>query len=108
MSLVDILEQLEYVDDEMEKEASEMEKFAAEEEAAGRIMARGFMDELNKIAQRQPGTAVPPPPKVPAKGVGAGTVVSPGPLAGTKGVGKKLKPAPAPGTPGATKPVGRF
>ena len=50
MSLVDVLEQLESVDEEMEKEASELEKIAAEEDAAGRIMARGFMDELNKLA----------------------------------------------------------
>lgn len=44
MSLVDILEQLDAVDEEMTKEA-------AEQDAAGRIMARGFMDELNKLAQ---------------------------------------------------------
>ena len=50
MSLVDVLNHLESVDEEMEKEASEMEKIAAEEEAAGRITARGFMDELNKLA----------------------------------------------------------
>jgi hypothetical protein len=50
MSLVDVLNYLESSDEEMQKEASEMEKIAAEEEAAGRITARGFMDELNKLA----------------------------------------------------------
>ena len=50
MSLVDVLAQLEGVDEEIQKEASEQEKIAQEEEAAGRIMARGFMDELNKLA----------------------------------------------------------
>ena len=35
----------------MEKEAAELEKLAAEEEAAGRITARGFMDELHKMAE---------------------------------------------------------
>lgn len=29
-----------------------MDKEAAEEDAAGRIMARGFMDELNKLAAK--------------------------------------------------------
>lgn len=51
MSLVDVLNQLETADEEMKKEAAELEKIAAEEEAAGRITARGFMDELNKLAQ---------------------------------------------------------
>ena len=37
-------------DEELEKQAAEMEKQAAEEEAAGRIMARGFASELNKLA----------------------------------------------------------
>jgi hypothetical protein len=43
MSLADYLEELESSQEEMTKQA-------AEEEAAGRIMARGFMDELNKLA----------------------------------------------------------
>lgn len=60
MSLVDFLDQLEAADEEMQKEASEYEKLAAEEEAAGRIMARGFMDELDKLAQRMPGQSLPP------------------------------------------------
>ena len=45
MSLVDLL-------NEMEEQDEEMSKIAAEEDAAGRIMARGFVDELNKIAEK--------------------------------------------------------
>lgn len=102
MSLVDVLNQLEYVDGEMEKEASEMEKIAAEEEAAGRITARGFMDELNKLAagmtfkpqkvgpssaalpQKNVGGAVPPPVK-------PGSAVEPGKRAGTVATQKRQK-----------------
>jgi hypothetical protein len=51
MSLTDVLAQLEQVDEEMSKEAELLEKVAREEEAAGRIMARGFMDELDKLAE---------------------------------------------------------
>lgn len=50
MSLADLYEVMASNDEEMSKEASELEKIAAEENAAGRIMARGFMDELNKLA----------------------------------------------------------
>jgi hypothetical protein len=39
------------LDQELEKQAAEMVKQAEEEDAAGRIMARGFADELNKLAQ---------------------------------------------------------
>ncbi len=41
---------------ELEKEAHELEKLAAEEEAAGRITARGFMDELYKLANQPANT----------------------------------------------------
>lgn len=51
MSLVHIHEQLSSVDSELEKEAAVEYEKLAEEDAAGRIMARGFMDELHKIAQ---------------------------------------------------------
>jgi hypothetical protein len=51
MSLTDVLAQLEVADEEMTKEAELLEKVAREEEAAGRIMARGFMDELDKLAE---------------------------------------------------------
>jgi len=90
MSLADLYDVMVSNDDEMSKEASEMEKMAAEEDAAGRIMARGFMDELNKLAAdvntkfkpmvvtrtpKMPGTRVPGPrPK---------SVVNPGSSAGT-------------------------
>lgn len=50
MSLVDIHAQISEQDVELEKQAAaELEKLA-EEDAAGRIMARGFWDEMNKIA----------------------------------------------------------
>jgi hypothetical protein len=50
MSLIDVHRALEEVDGVRHvKEAAEMEKFG-EEDAAGRIMARGFMDELEKKA----------------------------------------------------------
>jgi len=50
MGLVDIHEQLSSYDSELEKEAAVEYEKLAEEDAAGRIMARGFMDELQKIA----------------------------------------------------------
>jgi len=53
-SLVDAYEKI------AQEEELEMSKLA-EEDAAGRIMARGFMDELNKIAT--PGFAPQPPPQ---------------------------------------------
>jgi len=39
------------LDAELEKQAAELIKQAEEEDAAGRIMARGFADELNKLAE---------------------------------------------------------
>jgi hypothetical protein len=50
MGLVDIHETLSSYDAELEKEAAVEYEKLAEEDAAGRIMARGFMDELQKIA----------------------------------------------------------
>jgi hypothetical protein len=44
------------MDQELEKQAAELWKQAEEEDAAGRIMARGFADELNKLAE---GPALP-------------------------------------------------
>jgi len=38
------------IHEEMVREDGEMMKVAAEEDAAGRIMARGFMDELTKLS----------------------------------------------------------
>lgn len=50
-SLTDLYNQLIVPqDEELEKQAGEMLKVAEEEDAAGRIMARGFADELNKLA----------------------------------------------------------
>lgn len=50
-SLTELYEQiLVPQDQELEKQAGEMLKIAEEEDAAGRIMARGFADELNKLA----------------------------------------------------------
>ena len=56
MGLADVHRALEEADgyigaEQYEKYAAEMEK-AAEEDAAGRIMARGFLDEITKIAER--------------------------------------------------------
>ena len=57
MSLADMYEKIAAADQEIEEqyeELSDVEKTAAEYDAAGRIMARGFMDELNKLAQMPP------------------------------------------------------
>lgn len=74
MSLADLYEKLAAVDHEAQAEQQEHEKLAAEEEAAGRITARGFMDELNKLAASAgPPSAVQgmvkqrPPAKAPMK-----------------------------------------
>ena len=63
------------MDVELEKQATEMVKQAEEEDAAGRIMARGFADELNKIAGNEPPspTRTATPLAVPG---GGGTVKS--------------------------------
>nr|NIR12959.1 hypothetical protein [Desulfobacterales bacterium] len=100
MSLVDVLNQLETADEEMEKEAQEHEKIAAEEEAAGRITARGFMDELNKLAQAmqfKPEKVGPSAAALPKKNIGGalpppvkpGSVVQPGKGAGMAATQKK-------------------
>ena len=52
-SLTDVYNQVASHDAELEKQAAVLIKQAEEEDAAGRIMARGFADELNKIAQPQ-------------------------------------------------------
>lgn len=50
-SLTDVYETISAADAELlEKQAAHI-KQAEEEDAAGRIMARGFMDELHKLAQ---------------------------------------------------------
>ena len=55
MSLSELYESMAAHDEDLVKQAQEHEKLAAEENAAGRIMARGFMDELHKLAGDQLG-----------------------------------------------------
>jgi hypothetical protein len=60
-SMTEIYEQLSAKDAVLlEKQAAQM-KLAEEEDAAGRIMARGFADELAKLAN-MPGQTVPDTP----------------------------------------------
>lgn len=75
-SLVDVYNNLAEADAEiLEKQAAEI-KLAEEEDAAGRIMARGFADELEKIAQGQAtGNNLPKPPPAPKPAQGSsGTI----------------------------------
>jgi hypothetical protein len=101
MGLADLYEKLASIDEEVANEMSETEKLAAEHDAAGRIMARGFADELNKISQESmkfkpteisPSSAnlkdhtpkAPPEPK-------PGSIVNPSNKAGTQATQKKFK-----------------
>ncbi|RKX67343.1 MAG: hypothetical protein DRP42_00665 [Tenericutes bacterium] len=61
MGLTDIYDAVSSHDVELEKAAADEFCKVAEEDAAGRIMARGFMDELNKLAAPM---ALPKPPPV--------------------------------------------
>lgn len=56
-SLTDVYNQVASKDEELEKQAAELVKQAEEEDAAGRIMARGFADELHKLAGEEDPTA---------------------------------------------------
>jgi hypothetical protein len=49
-SLTDVYETISAADGELLEKQAEAIKVAEEEDAAGRIMARGFMDELHKLA----------------------------------------------------------
>lgn len=49
-SLTEVHQKIAAQDAELEKQAAEMLKIAEEHDAAGRIMARGFADELHKLA----------------------------------------------------------
>jgi len=69
-NLTDVYNQFSAIDDELEKQASEMVKQAEEEEFAGRIMARGFADELNKLAAPDFGGGPSP-----IKDMGKGTTI---------------------------------
>lgn len=80
MSLSDLYAFMEANDEEMAKEAQELDKLAAEEDAAGRIMARGFMDELNKLGQ----FTIPPLKGQAAAGALKGKAVHKAPAAGKK------------------------
>ena len=50
-TLTDVYNQFSSIDEQLEKQASKMVKQAEEEEFAGRIMARGFADEMSKLAE---------------------------------------------------------
>lgn len=50
-SLTDVYNQVASKDVELEKQAAEMIKEAEEQDAAGRIMARGFADELAQLSK---------------------------------------------------------
>src|SRR5690606_23968516 len=56
-SLTEVYEQIQSKDVILEKQAAELLKQAEEEDAAGRIMARGFADELAKLAGAYDGGA---------------------------------------------------
>lgn len=63
MSLAEMYEKIASMDNEEQyEEISDVEKTAAEYDAAGRIMARGFADELNKLAANAPVPAAPQKP----------------------------------------------
>jgi len=66
-NLTDVYNQLSAADAVyLEKHAAQV-KIAEEEDAAGRIMARGFADELTKLAAGAPPVAQPPKQVVPPK-----------------------------------------
>jgi hypothetical protein len=121
--LTDILEELGAADGVIAQQVQEMQKEASEDEFAGRIAARGFYDELQKLAGAQrvtfgpgegskvtgkpaaaPGTAPAPvvaPPKPPAPGGpsgGGGASGAMGAIAKATGpgtaFGKLTAPAP--------------
>ncbi len=54
MNLTNLYEKLASRDELIQAEQYEMQKVAEEEDAAGRIMARGFMDELEKLSAALP------------------------------------------------------
>lgn len=65
-NLTDIHNQLSVADQVYLEKRAEQIKIAEEEDAAGRIMARGFADELTKLAQPvAPSLSVPKPLAVP-------------------------------------------
>jgi len=92
-NLTDVYNQFSAIDDDLEKQASEMVKQAEEEEFAGRIMARGFADELNKLAAPQYGKiqgAGPDP-----RAGGTRMAEAPKQIDFSKSEGSKIKARPA-------------
>lgn len=85
-SLTDLYTQaLVPMDQELEKQAAELYKQAEEEDACGRIMARGFADELNKLAGAPFKRTPAPPPTIektkamkPNEAFGPGKTITPG------------------------------
>lgn len=100
-TLTEIHEKLAAADTVIAAENYELQKVAAEEEAAGRITARGFYDELSKLAAgamgEDPGMA--PAPKADAGGGNLGGKLIGKPSINTgAGAAKAMKaPAPLPG-----------
>ena len=87
----------------LEKEAAELVKVAEEEDAAGRIMARGFAGELNKLAggiTRRPPVAPSIPKQDKKVTVGGGKTLNP--ISGNQGTTKM--PAETIGKPPAPPP----
>lgn len=107
-SLSEVYENISARDQEiLEKQAAE--KLAAlEEEAAGRIMARGFMDELNKLAQDAFGGTTPAAPKAPKMQTiksNPGSAGSMNPKSTGAGMSLGGRSASAPPTPAQPKSV---
>jgi len=105
-SLTDIHNQLSAADQVYLEKHAEQIKIAEEEDAAGRIMARGFADELTKLAEPAQRPTFSPP--VESAGAG-GNVFKPGDkinaVTGANQTGKARGAGPSP-TPPAAKPPG--
>jgi hypothetical protein len=71
-SLTSVYEQIASRDADLEKQAAELIKEAEEQDAAGRITARGFADELAKLATPGLMAQKPSAPSVPSGGYQTG------------------------------------
>lgn len=103
-SLTEIHEKLAAADNVIAAQNAELEKEAAEEEAAGRITARGFYDELSKLAAGAMGAEGPgmaPEPKADAATGNLGGKIMGKPGLSTGGPAAKAMKAPA-ALPGRT------
>lgn len=111
-SLTEVYDHIATKDADLEKQAAVLIKQAEEEDAAGRIMARGFADELNKLADaygnnynplasgrggRQGGAVpkVPPATDSNAPGQAIGKKTRMNPVTGAHQNPGQPKPAPA-------------